>query len=137
MFVHLRLFDTISNDVNFVIEGDEANFTVTITSSHCINLSSNCLLAIFQTVSALHRTADINAEDNGNFVRLCLLFFLLLFFSIFDLGGCFQEIGDLVALRQLLVLNVDFILCVAELAGPNLLFTFHDYCASLVEDTFA
>lgn len=133
------LFHTITNHFNFVVECNEAKLALAIASCHCIDLAGHRLLTKIQAPSSLHRATDIDAENNGDFVRLCLLRLglLLLLFSILNLGSCFKDIGDIAALRQLLILNMNFILIVAEFAVPHLLLTFFLNCAGLVEDTYA
>ena len=133
------LFHAITNHFNFVVEGDEAKLALAIACRHCIDLTGHRLLTKVQAPSSLHRATDIDAEDDGDFVRLCLLglSLLLLLFSILNLGSRFQDIGDVAALWQLLILNMNFILVVAEFAVPHLLLTFFHNCAGLVEDTFA
>ena len=106
------LFYAITNHFNFVVERDEAKLALAIASRHCIDLAGHRLLTKIQTPSSLHRTTDIDAEDDRDFVRLCLFWLALLFllFSVLNLGSRFQDVGDIATLWQLLILNMNFIL---------------------------
>jgi hypothetical protein len=63
-------------------------------------LAGHRLLTKIEAPASLHRTTDIDAEDDRDFVRLCLLWLglLLLLFSILNLGGRFQDVSDIAAL---------------------------------------
>ena len=124
-----------------MIERNKAKLALTVACRHGINLAGHRLLAEIQAPALLHGATDVDAEDDGDSVRLCLLgpsLPLLLFFrGILDLGGRLEDIGDIVALWQFLIFNMNFVLGITKLAAPDLLLTFFLDRASLVEDTFA
>lgn len=76
-----------------------------------------------------HRTRDIQAEDYGD-VLACHS-------SVLNLGCCFEQVGDFIGLRDLLILNHDLVLLMAELTRPNLVITLSFYQTELVEDALA
>ena len=63
-----RLLDTVSNDLNLLFKSNESNLTVRIALCHCVNLSSDSLLALFETHTTRHRATDINAENDRDLV---------------------------------------------------------------------
>lgn len=91
---------------------------------HLIYLRGNGLLAHLEATSLLHRTADVDAEDDRYLIRGLLAGLLLLLLSLFNLCRGFEQVSDLSALRDLFRPDHHFISLIAELADPKLLALF-------------